>query len=245
MHTHCSLDPMDYRFCRYSPEELLRETARHGYEVLAITCHDLDVWSRDLCEYAASLGVTLIPGMEVTAEKTRHVLLYNFGVGAEDLDTLAKIRNRSRPDTLVVAPHPFYPTNRCLQRLLADNMDLFDAIETSGFFAPGLDFNRRARGIAERQGKPLVGNGDVHLIWQLGRTYTWIYAEPNLHSILDAVKQGRIRVESSSLSYRELAKWWATAFWSATLPGRMKIGRDRRRFGRRIVETLSNQVKNG
>ena len=45
LHAHCSLDPHDYRMCAHSPEELIREAARLSYEVLAITCHDLDVWS--------------------------------------------------------------------------------------------------------------------------------------------------------------------------------------------------------
>src|SRR5262249_57990770 len=118
MHSHCSLDPDDYRMCAHSPEQLISEAARLGYDVLAITCHNLDVWSQGLSEYAASLGIMLVPGMEVSTEGGRHTLVYNFRTGAENLNTLEKIRGRSRPDTLVVAAHPYFPGQVCLGSLL-------------------------------------------------------------------------------------------------------------------------------
>ena len=109
LHAHCGLDPDDSRFCRYTPEQLISRAAALGYEILAITCHNMDIWTETLAEYADTLGIRLIPGMEVTAEKTRHVLVYNFRTCPEDLDTLKKIRARSRKDTLVIAPHAFFP----------------------------------------------------------------------------------------------------------------------------------------
>lgn len=218
LHAHCSLDPKDYRLCSHSAEELIAKAAELGYDALAITCHNLDVWNRDLAEYAGGLGIILIPAMEVTVEGKRHVLVYNFRTGPEHLNTLEKIRAHLRPDTLVVAPHPYFPSRKCLNSLLEPNLEVFDAVEFSGFYAPGLDFNHRARKIAAAGGKPLVGNGDVHLLWQLGRTYTWIHAEPGIESIMDAVKRGAVRVESSSLSYSEVARWWATALWRSAFP---------------------------
>ena len=218
MHSHCSLDPVDYRICPQLPEELIAKAASHGYNVLAITCHDLDVWSADLSEYAESLGVTLIPGMEVTTEGTRHTLVYNFKTGSENLNTLEKIRARSREDTVVVAPHPYFPGEIALGELLERNIDVFDAIEISGFYAPLLDFNRHARRVAQKHEKALVGNGDVHQLWQLNRTFTWVYAEPNVLSILRAIKNGSVRVESSSLNYLLVARWWATTYWRYRFP---------------------------
>lgn len=109
LHSHCSLDPVDYHTCPHTPEELISSAAELGYDVLAITCHNIDIWTEDLADYAGSLGITLIPGMEVTAERTRHTLVYNFRADAEDLNTLEKIRTLSREDTLVIAPHAFFP----------------------------------------------------------------------------------------------------------------------------------------
>ena len=192
LHTHCNLDPYDYRIVPHSAEELIEEAARLHYQVLAITCHDLDVWTEDLSDYAASYGITLIPGMEVNVDGRWHTLVYNFGAGADSLGTFQQIRTLARPDTLVVAPHPYFPSTKCLRGLVEANVDVFDAIEISGFRVSGIDFNRRARKVAAVYRKTLVGNGDVHRLWQLGKTYTWIYSAPDVASILCAVKEGRV-----------------------------------------------------
>ena len=218
LHAHCSLDPHDYRMCAHSPEELIREAARLGYQVLAITCHDLDVWSRELSEYAECLGVTLIPGMEIRAGGRFHTLVYNFRTSLENLNTFEKIRARRGADTLVVAPHPYYPSWTSLGSQLEKHIDLFDAIEFSGFFTRLVDFNSHAVRIGLKHGKPLIGNSDAHVLWQLGRTFTWILAEPGVQSVLGAIKRGKVRIESNPLSFQEAASWWATAVWRCFLP---------------------------
>ena len=219
LHAHCNLDPADYRFCRYSPEQLISRAAELGYEILALTCHDKDLWTQSLSDYAQQLGITLIPGMEVAVEGSRHVLVYNFHTGSQKLNTLENIRNFSREDTLVIAPHAFYPGSMALQGLLERNADIFDAIEYSGFYIRGISFNQRSINFSRKTGKPLVGFGDIHYLWQLDRTYTWIYAEPDIASIINAVKQGHVRLETSPLSLGEAVTWWSTNFWRRAFPG--------------------------
>lgn len=218
MHAHCSLDPKDYDICRFSPEQLIRESARQRFEILSITCHDSNIWTDSLCSYARSLGITLIPGMEISVEKTRHVLVYNSDKSPETLGTLEKIRLHSSEDSLIVAPHPFFPGSSCLRRHLEKNIDLFDAVEYSGFVVPGLNFNRKSLKLARKTGKPLLGFGDIHYLWQLGKTFTWIYAEPDIHSILSAIRQGLVRMETVPLSWTEAASWWAERFWRILAP---------------------------
>jgi predicted metal-dependent phosphoesterase TrpH len=218
LHSHCNMDPIDYRMCQHTPEQLISKAAELGYQVLAITCHDIDIWTEGLSDYAQSLGITLIPGMEVTAERTRHTLVYNYNTGAENLNTLEKIRARSRADTLVIAPHPYFPGRSCLRSLLERNLGMFDAIECSGFQIAGMDFNRRSFKLSTKTQKPVVGNGDVHYLWQLGRTFTWIYAEPRVDSILNAVRRGMIRIEQSNLSWLLAASFWARTIWRYAFP---------------------------
>jgi predicted metal-dependent phosphoesterase TrpH len=218
LHAHCSVDPRDYRVCSYTPDRLISEAARLGYRVLAITCHNLDIWNRRLSDHAASLGITLIPGLEVSTEGRRHVLAYNFQTGCENLDTLEKIRARRREDTLVIAPHSFFPALSCLRSLLQRNLDLFDAIEISGFYTRHLNFNRRAARIAAEHGIPMVGSGDVHMLWQLGKTCSWVNSEPGVLPVLRAIREGRVRVESVPLTLRQVASWWTTALWRSAFP---------------------------
>jgi len=213
MHAHCSLDPEDYKLCRHSPEQLISEAADLGYAILSITCHNEDVWSLDLAEFAESKGVVLIPGMEVDVEGRYHVLTYNFHTGSENLNTFDKIRSLSNEDTLVIAPHAYFPGITCLRSRLERNLDVFDAIERSGFYVRGLDFNRSACNIAAKHDKPIIGNGDVHMLWQLGKTFTWIYTKPGIAETLKAIKRGLVRVESNPLPWGQAVQWWATAFW--------------------------------
>ena len=221
LHTHCNLDPHDHRICDFSAERLITEAARLHYDVLAITCHNLDVWTGELSDYAYSQGITLIPGMEVTVDRSRHTLVYNFRMGCENLNTLAKIGRHSRSDTMVIAPHPFFPGLSCLRNSIEENIGLFDAIESSGFYLRGLDFNRRARALAQRYSKPLIGSGDVHYLWQLGKTFTWIYSEPGVPAVIRAVKQGSVLVESTPLSCLEAASWWASGLWRTAFGTRL------------------------
>jgi predicted metal-dependent phosphoesterase TrpH len=197
---------------------LISRAAELGYEALAITCHNKDIWTDSLSEYALNLGITLIPGMEVVVERTKHTLVYNFRTGPENLNTLEKIRRHSRSDTLVIAPHAFFPGPFCLRGLIGQNLDVFDALEYSGFQIRGLNFNRRGVDFARETGKPLVGCADVHHLWQLNRTFTLIYAEPELQSILTAIKQGFVKYQTSPLSWWEAAGWWATALWRCAFP---------------------------
>jgi predicted metal-dependent phosphoesterase TrpH len=214
LHSHCNADPHDSNLCPYSAEELIDAAAAHGYGALAITCHDLDVWSEHLDERARRRGIVLIPGMEVSLETGEHVLVHGFRAEASELDTLEKIRARKREDTLVVAPHAFYPGRSCLGRRLERNLDLFDAIETCGYFATGLDFNRRALRLAREHGKPIVGNGDVHYLWQLGKTFSWVEAEPTAEAVMRAIRRGAVRAERRPLSHWSLLRWWIAAIAS-------------------------------
>jgi hypothetical protein len=119
---------------------------------------------------------------------------------------------------LVIAAHAYFPERSCLRNLLVKNLDVFDAIEYSGFMVRGMNFNLRSARIAKENGKPLVANSDIHYLWQLNRTFTWIYAEPNITSILKAIKEGLVQTQLSPLSWREAASWWATSLWRNFMP---------------------------
>lgn len=199
LHTHTSDDPIDC--IPHSPEALIDRAAALGYDALAITLHERQHPIDRLQSYAADRGITLIPGVERTIEG-RHVLLLDFQRGAEGVcsfDELARLK-RTEPG-LVVAPHPFFPTSTCLARDLERRPDLFDAVEINAMFTASLDFNRRARAWARDHGKPLVGNGDVHDLRQLGTTYSLVDAEPTADAICDAIRVGRVQVECAPLRW--------------------------------------------
>ncbi len=203
LHIHTADDPVDR--ISHTTMELIDRAVALGYDAAAITLHEKQL---DLCRftaYAAERGLVLIPGVERTIQG-RHVLLLNFASGTEDVRTFGDLaRLKSRTPGLVVAPHPFFPTAVCLRGELDRHADLFDAVERNAMFTRTLDFNRRAERWAARHGKPVVGNGDVHYLRQLGTTYSLVDAPPDADAICDAIAAGRVRVESRPLTGTEAA----------------------------------------
>ncbi|HEY3044423.1 MAG TPA: PHP domain-containing protein [Vicinamibacterales bacterium] len=216
LHAHTADDPVDR--IPHSSIELIDRAAALGYDALAITLHERQLDVRRLVPYAAERGMVLIPGVERTI-RGRHVLLLNFDESAEQVhtfDDLAQLKRRQRG--LVVAPHPFFPTTSCLWGLLDRHHDLFDAVEYNAMFTASVNFNRPAERWAARYGKPLVGNGDVHRLHQLGTTYSMVDALPDADAICAAIAEGRVRVERTSLGWGAVARTLSQMFLAIGKP---------------------------
>ncbi|HKY22641.1 MAG TPA: PHP-associated domain-containing protein [Vicinamibacterales bacterium] len=198
LHSHTSDDPHDS--IPHTATELIDRAAELGYGVLAITLHDHPFDVGPIREYASQRGIVLIPGLERTVEG-RHVLLLNFSdrAGAVNtFDDVARLK-AAEPAGLVIAPHPFFLLSLCLGSLIDRHASLFDAVEINAMYVRRVDFNARARAWAAAHGKPLVGNGDVHRLAQLGTTYSLIDAEAHPESICDAIRAGRVEVRTTPL----------------------------------------------
>ena len=200
LHTHTADDPVDR--IPHSTADLINRAADLGYDALAITLHerqlDLERWTR----LAAERHLLLIPGVERTIEG-KHVLLVNFSSRAAQVERFADLADLKREERgLVIAPHPFFPGPSCLGRQLMDrHASLFDAVEYNAMFARGVNFNRPAAQWARARGLPMVGNGDVHRLAQLGSTYSLVDAPPDPAAICDAIRAGRVQVQARPLPW--------------------------------------------
>ena len=198
LHTHTADDPVDR--IPHTTSELIERAAALGYDALAVTLHDRQLDLRPYEEYAAERGIVLIPGIERTI-CGKHVLLLNYSRAAEQVgsfEDLARLRADERG--VVVAPHAFFPTRFCLNELMDRYADLFDAVEYNAMFTRAVNFNRKAERWARAHGKPLVGNGDVHRLVQLGTTYTLVDAPPDKDAICEAVLAGNVRLVAQPYS---------------------------------------------
>lgn len=197
LHIHTADDPIDS--IPHTTVELIDRAASMGFDVLSITLHERQLDTRPLERYASGKGIVLIPGVERTIEG-KHVLLLNFREGADAVNTFEELACLKRRDRgIVIAPHPFFPTSSCLRGQMNRHPGLFDAVEWNAMFTRHIDFNREAAAWASRHGKPLVGNGDVHRLVQLGTTFSWIDAEPDPDSICAAIAAGRVSVAARPL----------------------------------------------
>jgi len=218
LHTHTADDPED--LVPHSTERLIDRAAALGYQALAVTLHNRQLDPVPFTSYAADRGITLIPGIERTIEG-RHVLLLNFSRASEDVGSFEVLaRLKEREPGLVVAPHPFYPLASCLREKMDRHASLVDAVEYNAMFTSSLNFNRKAEQWALAHGKPMVGNGDVHRLQQLGTTYSLVDAAPHADAICAAIRAGRVQVESRPLSW-----WTATTLVAHLLSGDLMPGR--------------------
>ena len=215
-------------FIAYDARMLIDRAASDGYQVLAITNHDVVTYSGTLSAYARERGILLIPGVEVAIEG-KHVLLYNIDVPPARVRTFVELGRLKGPEWLAVAAHPFFPGPTHFGNRLLEEIDLFDAVEFSHFYTERIDFNRGAVRLAKEVGLPLLGNSDSHLVDQFGTTYSIIEAEPTVGSVFTAIRKGEVEVVSRPLSLRQLAGIAARLlFWSHA---KEVTGRPRPRVG--------------
>jgi len=208
LHTHTIDDPSDgKRIVVHSAHQLIDKAEEQGFQVLSITNHNQLLFTSALEEYARERGILLIPGVEATLEG-KHVLLYNF-LNYDSSWSSPEIASKHKgPDQLVIAPHPFFPLPTALGKRMIRWCDLFDAVEYNQFYLSWLNFNKRAQELAQQLNLPLVGNSDVHWIFQLGRTYSLVYAEQNTASVLNAIKKGHVRLVTKPVSSFFVARWF-------------------------------------
>jgi predicted metal-dependent phosphoesterase TrpH len=202
-HLHTGDDPVDT--IPHSAVTLIDRAAALGFDALAITLHDRQFRDPRVGDYARERGITLVPGIERTVEG-RHVLLLNFPASAVEsartFDDVARLR--ATHGGLVIAPHPFFPSGNCLWGVLDARPELFDAVEWSYFWTRATNFNARAARWARAHGKPVVGNSDLHDLRQLGRTYSLVDAAPDPGAICEAIRAGRVTLQTEPVPVLEL-----------------------------------------
>jgi predicted metal-dependent phosphoesterase TrpH len=234
LHAHTADDGKD--LLPHSARDLIRRAAALGYGGLAITLHDTAWDPASLFAFAREHGVRLIPGIERTIEGC-HVLILNAPAAAmlavRRFEDLAPMK-AACPRALIVAPHACFPIGSALGlRRLDRYRPIWDAVEVNAMHVAGVDWNRDAIAWAIANGVPLVGNGDVHRLTQLGRTWSEVDVDlpPELSdaaaadAICEAIRAGRVRVVSKRLSlafalfvFAQMAlggilgrlRWWRT-----------------------------------
>jgi predicted metal-dependent phosphoesterase TrpH len=207
----------------YSIYDLISEAHRLKYNVLGITFHNKVFEGEPFLKarrFAQRKGILLIPGCEATIEG-KHVLIYNISdKERRQIKTLRDLRKfkidcqKKKRNIMIIAPHPFFNKGIfgkvfgrfCLGQRLIKNIDIFDAIEYSFMYVKKFNRNKKAVEISDQYCKPLVGNGDVHSLQNLDKTFTKIYSKKNINSIILAIKNGKVELVTKPLSVKQIAK---------------------------------------
>lgn len=217
-HTHTSDDPYDP--IDHSAETLIIAAAARGVQVLAITCHCALAYDAYLAEFARRRGILLIPGIEMSIEG-KHVVILNPHATHLKAKTFEDLRAAGPQDAAIIAPHPYYPGRASLHGKLAAYIDVFHAIEFSCFYTWGVGFNGKAKRAAKRFGLPMVGNSDTHVMPYHDTTFTWVEADANVDSVIAAIREGRVEVETRR---RPLKAIFSMILYSFRTEGKLRAG---------------------
>ena len=218
LHAHTAHDRTDR--VAHSTRELVEHAMGLGYHALAVTLHDLQ---RDItgdAAWARERRFVLLRGVERTVEG-KHVLLINFpaqGTAAvRRLEDIPRLK-AAHPHGLVVVPHAFYPIGSAMGTRLDAHAAWVDAIEINAMYTRYVNFNGRAVEWARAHRKPLVGNTDLHMLEQMGTTYTLVDASPDADAICDAIRQGRTDVRTAPLPALKAAWFFPRMVLGGLLP---------------------------
>lgn len=216
LHTHTNDDPKDRKWISYSATELVEEAIKQKFDVLAITCHNFLYQNEELKKSAQKKGLILIFGIEKDIEN-KHVLLYNLTPEeAENIKTFVDLRDAriKNKKLFTIAAHPPYLGASCLRDKIYQYTGLFDAWEHSFLHTRSYNPNQKMLKRAKELDKPVVGNSDVHLLKDLGRTYTLIDAEKTEQAIFQAIEENKVQVVTKPLPIWEFIRITLRAFWS-------------------------------
>ena len=176
-----------------SPKMLIEQlNINPTVKAVAITDHDTIEGYKHVKKLAEAYeGLLVIPGVEVsTFEGHINVLgveeMPKYPLSAEELIDFARERQ-----AVVVIPHPYRVCG------LGDNAKKLDAdaIETLNYRASKAE-NKLAEKLAKELNLPGVAGTDAHRPNQLFKVYTEVDADPDINSILKAIRNGAVRIGS-------------------------------------------------
>ena len=204
-HFHTKEDPED--MVQYTLKEGIDYAAKHGFDVLAVTCHNYFAWTQEHAEYAEERGILLVPGIELTVgekkkfklsghKKGKHVVVVNATKEAEQVHTFEELEEykRNHPESVIIAAHPYFYGNFSLKKYLLKYIHLFDAIEHSWFYSKHF-FNRNeyAVPVALENELPLIATSDTHYFSRgnMDRNYALLITdEKTIPAVCNAIKNG-------------------------------------------------------
>ncbi len=171
-----------------SIEEILRKAEEVGLDAIAITDHDTLEGAR--AALARKSRVIVIPGIEISTLQGHLIVLGTLEPIPPGLDVLETIRIAHDLEGVVILPHPFHMWRHGVAVQFRAAMPAVDAIETFNSRYIVGTANRKAARAARILGKACVGGSDAHNARYIGFGRTYVSAEPEIDSILDAIRSG-------------------------------------------------------
>lgn len=169
-----------------SPTELVLWAKRRGLDAVAVTDHDC---FESALKIAQETDFLIIPGMEISSRQG-HIVGLNVqkkvpkGFGADEtVDRIHAVGG------LAIACHPVAFLKGSLGKHVTSKFDAIEVINSSAF--PFGYCKKRSEELASRLKIPRIAGTDAHCAPEIGYAFTLVDADPDINSILNAIKDGR------------------------------------------------------
>ena len=196
---------------------VLKRSKQAGLDVIAITDHDEITGSLKALELAPSLGLEVIPGIEVTTAEGDLLALNVTEKIQRGMPLIETIFRVGELGGFCIAPHPMaggigmnslgaYPIMKALRD--PDVARILIAIETYNATTIDKMSNHYARILAERLDITQIGSSDAHIVEAIGLGVTEFDGH-TAQDLIDALHKGKVRIRKQKEwnSARILASW--------------------------------------
>lgn len=158
---------------------------------VAITDHNTLEGYLHVRRFAAAYpGVVIIPGVEVGTTLGDVIVLGvlekpAYWASLESAIDFAKARNG-----VLIVPHPYRGGGiRDAARKIPVGLGAIEVMNPDS----SEEENRLSESLAKMTNLPGVGGSDAHHVFQMWKAYTEIDADPNVDSILEAIRKGKVK----------------------------------------------------
>jgi predicted metal-dependent phosphoesterase TrpH len=201
-----------------SPEEVVDHvTLAADLDVIAVTDHDTIEGALRAADHSALTGgVAVIVGEEVSSRQGHIVGLFLERRVRPGMSAAATVDEIHRQGGLAIAAHPFWRTERMVERFrgpihgigwLAAELD-FDAVEVENS-TPGLGLaNVLARRLADGSGQATTGSSDAHILEAIGKSAT-AFPGRSPAALRSAIEKGTTRPVRSRYEVSALLRYLA------------------------------------
>jgi predicted metal-dependent phosphoesterase TrpH len=195
-----------------SVREVLREAARIGLDVVAITDHDTIEGALEARRLGPAYGVEVIVGEEVSTVEGHLLALFveeALPAGRPAAETIAAARAQGG---LCIAPHPYDWTVPSLGRVGLRHrchgpdagewpLDAIEGLNASATWPAGV-VNAAAQRLARHLGLPSVGGSDAHTLATIGKACT-LFPGQTAADVREAIRLGNVEVAGQACTTAE------------------------------------------
>ena len=181
--------------------ELIKQAKRIGLDGFAITDHNTVAGLKEAEQLASKENFLIIPGIEISSRDGDIIALGIKQQIPRNLSAEKTIEQIHRLGGLAIAAHPFgklYHRNSIGSAIEQLPFDAIESINSRCYISNMLTL---------KINKPKVAGSDAHILDELGRAYTLVDAEPNIKSILQAIKSGKTKPFGKSIRTAHVLKY--------------------------------------